>query len=166
MADDCGLAVNLDRIDRKILTVLQDDGRITNLDLADRVGLSPAPCLRRVRALEQSGIVARYVALLSPARMGLNFEAIVEIRLKQQTREYFEKFEKRISDMPEVLECFLTAGDWDYYIKILTIDIQSYQKFLLDRLMHQEHEIASFRTTMIMRKVKSTTRIEPRLTSI
>ncbi|MEZ5784277.1 MAG: Lrp/AsnC family transcriptional regulator [Rhizobiaceae bacterium] len=166
MADDCGLAVNLDRIDRKILTVLQDDGRITNLDLADRVGLSPAPCLRRVRALEQSGIVARYVALLSPARMGLNFEAIVEIRLKQQTREYFEKFEKRISDMPEVLECFLTAGDWDYYIKILTIDIQSYQEFLLDRLMHQEHEIASFRTTMIMRKVKSTTRIEPRLTSI
>jgi len=98
--------------------------------------------------------------------MGLNFEAIVEIRLKQQTREYFEKFEKRISDMPEVLECFLTAGDWDYYIKILTIDIQSYQEFLLDRLMHQEHEIASFRTTMIMRKVKSTTRIEPRLTSI
>ncbi len=166
MADDCGLAVNLDRIDRKILTVLQDDGRITNLDLADRVGLSSAPCLRRVRALEQSGIVARYVALLSPARMGLNFEAIVEIRLKQQTREYFEKFEKRISDMPEVLECFLTAGDWDYYIKILTIDIQSYQEFLLDRLMHQEHEIASFRTTMIMRKVKSTTRIEPRLTSI
>ena len=166
MADDCGLAVNLDRIDRKILTVLQDDGRITNLDLADRVGLSSAPCLRRVRALEQSGIVARYVALLSPARMGLNFEAIVEIRLKQQTREYFEKFEKRISDMPEVLECFLTAGDWDYYIKILTIDIQSYQEFLWDRLMHQEHEIASFRTTMIMRKVKSTTRIEPRLTSI
>jgi Lrp/AsnC family leucine-responsive transcriptional regulator len=166
VADDCGLAVNLDRIDRKILTVLQDDGRITNLDLADRVGLSSAPCLRRVRALEQSGIVARYVALLSPARMGLNFEAIVEIRLKQQTREYFEKFEKRISDMPEVLECFLTAGDWDYYIKILTIDIQSYQEFLLDRLMHQEHEIASFRTTMIMRKVKSTTRIEPRLTSI
>ena len=86
-------------------------GRITNLDLAERVGLSSAPCLRRVRALENSGVLRRYVALLDPRKVGLNLEIAVDVRLKEQTRELMTSFERRIVRMPEVVECCLTAGE-------------------------------------------------------
>ena len=156
--------ISLDRIDQKILGILQNEGRITNLDLAERVGLSSAPCLRRVRSLEESGVISKYVALLDPARIGLGLNVIVEVRLKQQTREFFEQFEKRIIDLPEVVECCLVAGDWDYSLRVVSSDLAQYQAFVLDRLMFKEHEIASFRTTIIMRKVKSTTKIDVGLT--
>ena len=147
----------LDRIDRTILDVLQRDGRISNLDLAGKVGLSPAPCLRRVRALEDSGIISRYAALLDPARIGMGFEVIVDLRLKGQTREHFERFDKRIVRFPEVLECYLIAGEWDYSLRVAAADLAGYQAFLLDRLMFGDNDIASFRTTIVMKKVKSTT---------
>jgi Lrp/AsnC family leucine-responsive transcriptional regulator len=152
--------MELDRIDRKILDLLQDDGRITNQDLAERAGLSPAPCLRRVRTLEERGIIRKYVALLDVARVGITLDVIVDLRLKSQTREFFERFESRIVKLPEVMECCLVAGEWDYSLRVLAPDLVGYQSFLLDRLMSNESDIASFRTTIIMKKVKSSTKVE------
>lgn len=153
----------LDEIDRKILDVLQVEGRITNLELAERIGLSSAPCLRRVRALEEAGVIRAYVALMDPARIGLGFDAIVEVRLKQQNREAFARFEKKVSNLPEIIECCMIAGDWDYSLRVVSSDLASYQSFILDRLMHRDTDIASYRTTIILRKVKSTTRIDSSL---
>jgi DNA-binding Lrp family transcriptional regulator len=152
--------MDLDRIDRKILDLLQDEGRITNQELAERAGLSPAPCLRRVRTLEEQGVIRKYVALLDVRRVGFGLDVIVELRLKEQTREFFERFERRIVKLPEVLECCLVAGEWDYSLRVLAADLPDYQGFLLDRLMSSDSDIASFRSTIIMKTVKSTTKVD------
>ncbi len=153
------MSPRFDRLDIKILNVLQEEGRITNLDLAARVGLSSAPCLRRVRALEDSGVIRRYVALLEPQAVGLNLEFAVDIRLKTQTRDLTESFERRILRMPEIVECCLTAGEWDYALRVLVPSLEEYQTFQLDKLMTGNSEIAAMRSTIIMRKIKSTTRL-------
>ncbi|WP_246801355.1 Lrp/AsnC family transcriptional regulator [Bradyrhizobium genosp. L] len=153
----------LDELDRKILDVLQVEGRITNLELAERIGLSSAPCMRRVRTLEDAGVIRSYVALMDPARVGLGFDAIVEVRLKQQNRESFARFEKKVTGLPEVVECCMIAGDWDYSLRVVSSDLASYQSFILDRLMHRDTDIASYRTTIVLRKVKSTTKIDSSL---
>lgn len=149
----------LDRIDVKILEVLQQDGRITNLDLAERVGLSSAPCLRRVRALEESGIIRKYVALLEPRKIGLNLEFAVDVRLKAQTRILMESFERRVLRMMEIVECCLTAGEWDYTLRVMAESLEDYQAFQLDKLMTGDSEIAAMRSTIIMRKIKATSRL-------
>lgn len=151
--------MSLDRIDAKILDVLQDEGRITNLDLAERVGLSPAPCLRRVRLLEDSGILRKYVALLDPRKIGLQLEIAIDVRLKQQTRQLMGSFERRVVRMPEVVECCLTAGEWDYTMRVMAASLEDYQSFQLDKLMTNDSEIAALRSTIIMRKVKATTQL-------
>ncbi|WP_229187964.1 Lrp/AsnC family transcriptional regulator [Bradyrhizobium oropedii] len=153
----------LDEMDRKILDVLQADGRITNLELAERIGLSSAPCMRRVRTLEETGVIKSYVALVDAARVGLGFDVIVEVRLKQQTRESFARFEKKVTGLPEVVECCMIAGDWDYSLRVVSSDLARYQSFILDRLMHPDSDIASYRTTIILRKIKSTTKIDSSL---
>jgi DNA-binding Lrp family transcriptional regulator len=144
-------------LDVKILKVLQEDGRITNLDLAEKVGLSPAPCLRRVRALEESGVIDRYVALLDPAKIGLVLEIAVDVRLKAQTRELLESFERRIVGLPQIVECSLVAGEWDYALRVLMPNLEAYQSFQLDCLMKGDSEIAAMRSTLIMRKIKRVT---------
>jgi DNA-binding Lrp family transcriptional regulator len=151
--------MHLDRIDARILDVLQENGRITNLDLAERVGLSSAPCLRRVRALEESGILRRYVALLDPRKIGLDLEIAIDVRLRQQTRQLMASFERRVVRMPEVVECCLTAGEWDYTLRVMAASLEDYQSFQLDKLMTSDSEIAALRSTIIMRKVKFTTRL-------
>jgi len=153
----------LDEMDRKILDVLQADGRITNLELAERIGLSSAPCMRRVRTLEETSVIQSYVALVDAARVGLGFDVIVEVRLKQQTRESFARFEKKVTGLPEVVECCMIAGDWDYSLRVVSSDLARYQSFILDRLMHPDSDIASYRTTIILRKIKSTTKIDSSL---
>ncbi|UGY19428.1 Lrp/AsnC family transcriptional regulator [Bradyrhizobium septentrionale] len=158
-----GTTIVLDEIDRKILDVLQVEGRITNLELAEQIGLSSAPCMRRVRTLEEAGVIRSYVALVDPAKIGLGFDVIVEVRLKQQTRESFERFEKKVTGLPEVVECCMIAGDWDYSLRVVSSDLARYQSFILDRLMQRDTDIASYRTTIILRKVKSTTKIDPSL---
>lgn len=155
----------LDRIDAKILAVLQEDGRITNLDLAERVGLSPAPCLRRVRALEEGGIIGSFVALLDPVKIGLTLEIAVDLRLKAQTRELMESFESRIVSLPEIMECSLVAGEWDYALRVLMPNLEAYQSFQLDSLMGGDSEIAAMRSTIIMRKIKATTRMNVQITA-
>lgn len=151
------MSAKLDRIDAKILAVLQENGRVTNLELSTMVGLSPAPCLRRVRALEESGVISRYVALLDPRKVGLTLEIVIDVRLKAQTRELMESFERRIVRLPQILECGLVAGEWDYTLRALMSDLEAYQTFQLDCLMNGNSEIAAMRSTIIMRKIKTTT---------
>jgi Lrp/AsnC family transcriptional regulator, leucine-responsive regulatory protein len=126
--------MQIDEIDRRILSVLQEDGRITNQDLADRVGLSPSPCLRRVRHLESAGIVSHYVALLDPAAVGLGVTAFVRIRLGAQDDAQLERFETAITQFSEVMECYLMTGDSDYQLRLQVGSLQEFEDFLRQKL--------------------------------
>ena len=125
----------VDSFDRQILRVLQQDGRISNQDLADRIGLSPSPCLRRVRALEESGIVTGYRALIDAKALGYTLMALIYISMDKHTPERFEHFENEISQFSEVQECLLITGqDADYQIKVIVRDMDAFQELLLNRI--------------------------------
>jgi Lrp/AsnC family leucine-responsive transcriptional regulator len=127
--------MELDRIDRQILEVLQEDGRIANQELADRVGLSPSPCLRRVRALEEAGLIAGYRALLDAKKLGLSLMALVHISMDLHTPERFANFEASVRGLPEVLECLLITGQQaDYQLKLVVRDMDHFQSLLLGKL--------------------------------
>jgi Lrp/AsnC family leucine-responsive transcriptional regulator len=127
--------MNIDRYDRQILQVIQEDGRISNQDLADRIGLSPSPCLRRVRALEEAGIIAGYRALLDARKLGLSLTALIHISMDRHTPDRFENFEVEIGAIPEVMECLLITGqDADYQLKVVVRDMDAYQELLLNRI--------------------------------
>jgi len=150
---------DLDGYDRRILDVLQDEGRISNQDLADRIGLSPSPCLRRVRALETSGVIAGYRAHLDPRRLGLDLMVILSISMDRHTPERFEHFESEISAMPEVLECLLITGrDADYQLKILVRDMDHYQSLLLERITRIEG-VSGVHSSFVLRAVVERARL-------
>ncbi|MGO9786179.1 MAG: Lrp/AsnC family transcriptional regulator, partial [Stellaceae bacterium] len=121
----------LDAIDRKILALLQEDARLANVELADKVGLSPSPCLRRVRDLEAAGIIRRYVTLLDPAAVGLPVSVFVNVTLERQVEQALERFEAVILKRPEVMECYLMTGDADYLLRVVCADLAAYERFLL-----------------------------------
>ncbi|MFO1265149.1 MAG: Lrp/AsnC family transcriptional regulator [Rhodoferax sp.] len=127
--------MQLDRYDRQILEILQQEGRINNQDLADRIGLSPSPCLRRVRTLEESGLIQGYHAMLDARKLGLSLMALVRVSMDQHTPERFANFEATLAALPEVLECLLITGqDSDYQLKVAVRDMDHYQALLLDRI--------------------------------
>jgi len=127
--------LTLDKFDRHILEILQADGRIANQDLADRIGLSPSPCLRRVRALEEAGLIRGYRAVLDARKLGLNLLALVHISMDLHTPERFANFEASVSVLPEVLECLLITGqDADYQLKVAVRDMDHYQVLLLEKI--------------------------------
>lgn len=127
--------MQLDRIDKRILRELQTNGRISNQDLADKVGLSPSPCLRRVKQLEDEGIIEGYVALANASKLGLKMMALIQIRMDRHTPERFGEFEKIISDYPQVQECILITGQTaDYQVKVIVEDMEEYQDFLLNKI--------------------------------
>ncbi|WP_303787133.1 Lrp/AsnC family transcriptional regulator [Azovibrio restrictus] len=127
--------MKLDRYDRQILQLLQEDGRISNQDLAERIGLSPSPCLRRVRALEEAGLILGYRALLDARKLGLSLMALIHISMDRHTPERFEHFEQEIRDLPEIIECLLITGqDADYQLKAVVRDMDAYQELLLHRI--------------------------------
>ncbi len=127
--------MELDRYDLQILRQLQDNGRLSNQELADRIGLSPSPCLRRVRALEDAGIIGGYRAVLDAKTLGLNLTALVHISMDKHTPERFEGFEKVIRNIPEVLECLLITGQAaDYQLKVVVPDMDAYQDLLLKHI--------------------------------
>ena len=127
--------MKLDRTDRRILRAMQDNARITNLELADAVGLSPTPCSRRVKRLEDSGIIRRHVTLLDQARLGLKLTAYIGITMDRHTPERFEAFEAEVVDYPEVVECSVVTGQSsDYLLKVVVPDMAYYERFLLGRL--------------------------------
>jgi Lrp/AsnC family transcriptional regulator, leucine-responsive regulatory protein len=143
----------LDDIDRRILEVLQDDARISNVELAGRVGLSPSPCLRRVRDLEESGIVRRYVALLDPGAVGLGVSVFVQVSLERQAEKGLDTFEKRVLARPEVLECYLMTGDADYLLRVVVPDVAAFERFLLDHLTRIPG-VASIKSSFALKQVK------------
>jgi Lrp/AsnC family leucine-responsive transcriptional regulator len=143
----------MDRYDRRILDLLQKDGRLTNLELADRIGLSPSPCLRRVRALEQSGIIHGYHALLDAQKLGLTLTALVYIAMDRHTPERFANFEAKIRTLPEVLECLLITGqDADYQIKAVVRDMQAFQHLLLDQITRIDG-VTGVHSSFVLRRV-------------
>jgi len=145
--------MELDRFDRQILQVLQQDGRISNQDLADRIGLSPSPCLRRVRALEESGIVTGYRALLNAKSLGYTLMALIYISMDMHTPERFENFEKEINQIGEILECLLITGqEADYQIKVVVKDMDAFQELLLNRITRIQG-VTGVHSSFVLRRV-------------
>jgi len=145
--------MKLDRYDQQILEILQTDGRLNNQDLADRIGLSPSPCLRRVRALEESGLIVGYRALLDAKKLGLSLMAIVHISMDRHTPERFANFEASVAVLPEVLECLLITGqDADYQIKVAVRDMDHYQALLLNKLTRIEG-VTGVHSSFVLRRV-------------
>jgi Lrp/AsnC family transcriptional regulator, leucine-responsive regulatory protein len=145
--------MEIDRYDRQILALLQEDGRISNQDLAERIGLSPSPCLRRVRALEEAGYLIGYRALVDPKALGLTLMALIHISMDQHTPERFEAFEKAVNEIPEVLECLLITGqDADYQLKVVVKDMDAYQELLLNRITRIKG-VTGVHSSFVLRRV-------------
>lgn len=143
----------MDRYDKQILEILQQDGRINNQDLADRIGLSPSPCLRRVRALEEAGLILGYRALLDAKKLGLSLMALIGISMDQHTPERFANLEAAIGEIPEVLECLLITGQQsDYQLKVVVRDMDAYQDLLLNKITRISG-VTGVHTSFVLRKV-------------
>jgi Lrp/AsnC family leucine-responsive transcriptional regulator len=149
-------STELDEIDYSILRHLQEHARISNVDLADRVGLSPAPCLRRVQTLEKEGVIRKHVTLLNPNAVNCDVTVFVQISLDLQVEGRLEAFEQAIMPRPEVLECYLMTGDSDYLIRVVVPDVAAYERFLKDSLTRIEG-VAGIKSSFALRQVKYST---------
>ena len=143
----------LDAIDRRLLKALQSNARMSNAELAKLVGLSPSPCLRRLKILEDKGVIARYVALLDQERVGLPVSVFISIRLERQQEGALEKFEAEIKNYDEVLECYLMTGQRDYLLRVVAQDLRSYERFLKDKLTRIDG-VASIESSFALSQVK------------
>lgn len=145
--------MELDRYDIEILRVLQKDGRISNLDLAERISLSPSPCLRRLRILEDSGLIVGYRAMLDAKKLGLSLMALILISMDQHTPERLSNFEAKIVGITDVLECLLITGqDADYQLKVVVKDMDAYQELLLNRITRIKG-VTGVRSSFVLRRV-------------
>lgn len=143
----------LDRTDRRILQELQSNGGISNLELAEKVGLSASPCSRRVKALQDAGFILNTITLLDAKKLGLDLLAMISISMDRHTPERFEAFESAVKDFEEVLECYLITGQSaDYVLKVVVSDMESYQQFLLGKLTRLEG-VTGVHSSFVMRKV-------------
>jgi len=143
----------LDETDRRILNLMQENGRISLADLAEKVGLSPSPCLRRVRLLEKAGVIARYAAVLDQRAVGLPVSVFISIKLEKQKQDALDKFSKTIARWPEVLECYLMTGPRDYWLRVVVPDLAAYERFLKQKLTRLEG-IASIESSFALEQVK------------
>ena len=143
----------LDEIDKKLLAELQAQGRITNVDLARRVGLTAPPCLRRVRSLEEDGVIRGYHAELDASRLGFAITVFAMVSLKSQAEEDLKGFEEHIKTLPEVRECHMLNGEIDFILKIVSRDLQSFQEFLTSKLTPAPN-VASVKTSLTIRTAK------------
>lgn len=144
---------SLDEIDRQLLACLQDDGRMTNVDLAAEVGLTPPPCLRRVRALEEGGVIKAYHADLDGAKLGYSITVFAMVSLKSQAEDALRQFEDHVGSLPEVRECHMLNGEIDFILKIVSRDLQSFQEFLTSKLTPAPN-VASVKTSLTIRTAK------------
>jgi DNA-binding Lrp family transcriptional regulator len=144
----------LDSIDRQLLAELQAEGRVTNVDLASRVGLTAPPCLRRVRALEEEGVIRGYHAELDPSKLGFAITVFAMVSLRSQAEEDLRVFENHIKALPEVRECHMLNGEIDFILKIVSRDLQSFQEFLTSKLTPAPN-VASVKTSLTIRTAKS-----------
>ncbi|WP_373490857.1 Lrp/AsnC family transcriptional regulator [Parasphingorhabdus sp.] len=144
---------NLDEIDLKILQRLQDDGRITNVELANSVGLTAPPCLRRMRALEDEGVINSYHAAIDPAKMGYTITVFAMVSLKSQAETDLQAFEEHVQKLPEVRECYMLNGEIDFMLKVVAKDLQQFQSFLTSQLTAAPN-VASVKTSLTIRSAK------------
>src|SRR3954467_8445619 len=144
----------LDEIDRKIIAALQAEGRLPIVDLADRVGLSATPCQRRVKRLEEEGLITRYAALVSPAAMGFGLQALVEVTLEDHSEKTVEAIESAIRARPEVVACYAVTGDMDFLLHIFAPDLASFSDFALKALLRMPG-VKGTRSSFIMQAIKS-----------
>jgi Lrp/AsnC family leucine-responsive transcriptional regulator len=145
----------LDRTDQRILSELQADGRLTNQELAERVGLSASPCLRRVRALEEAGIIRGYHADVDQVKVGLPVSVFVSVKLEKQREEALKRFETAVRRFPEVLECYLMTGSRDYLLRVVAKDLADYERFLKATLTRIDG-VASIESSFALAQVKHT----------
>ena len=151
--------MKLDRTDRRILDLMQKNGRISNLELADSVGLSPTPCSRRVKRLEESGIIDRHVTLLNQSHLGLKLTAIIGISMDRHTPERFENFESKVAEFSEVIKCSVVTGQSaDYLLKALVPDMEYYEAFLLGKLTRIEG-VTGVHSSFVLRNIVSKTEL-------
>jgi len=157
MAEKSPMLVKIDKTDRRILEQVQSNGALTNQELADKVGLSPSPCLRRVRALEEAGVIVRTVTILDHKKLGLSLTAIILIGMDRHTPERFSAFEEQVSGYPEVQECYLITGqDADYMLKVVVPDMDHYHHFLLNRITRIQG-VSGVHSSFVLRRVLDTT---------
>ena len=145
--------IQLDTFDRRILDQLQRNGRISNVDLAKAIGLSPSPCLRRVRDLEKSGVIDRYAAILNQGSAGLSLSVFVQVTLERQVESALDTFERVIAERPEVMEAYLMTGDADYLLRIVVPGVAEYEAFLKDHLTRIPG-VASIKSSFALNRVK------------
>ncbi|QDQ28135.1 Lrp/AsnC family transcriptional regulator [Chitinimonas arctica] len=145
----------LDKIDLKILAALQIDGRLSNLELAEAINLSPSPTLRRLKRLESEGVIARYVALLEPARLGLGLEAFVRVMLDKRERQ-FAAFAGAVQEWPEVVACHAMAGEMDYLLRVIFEDLAHFSRFVMDTLL-QHPGVIDVKSSFVLQAIKQTT---------
>ncbi len=149
--------MELDGFDRRILEILQHEGRISNQELAERIGLSQSPCLRRVRALEENGLISGYRAMVDAQKLGLTLFALIHISMDRHTPERFANFDATVSALPEVLECLLITGqDADYQLKVVVKDMEAYQELLLNKITRIEG-VTGVHSSFVMRQVVART---------
>lgn len=145
--------MELDRYDRRILQELQQDGRLSNQDLAERIGLSPSPCLRRVRALEEAGFISGYRALLDAKKLDLSLMALIHISMDRHTPERFARFEAAVAELPQVMECLLITGqEADYQLKVVVRDMDAFQALLLEKITRIEG-VSGVHSSFVLRRV-------------
>jgi len=147
-----------DRTDARILALLQRDGRLTNAELSQQVALSPSPCLRRVRHLEESGFIRGYVALLDPGRLGLGLQAYVTVSVDKRRDTVINAFYAAMQASPEVLSCFALTGEMDYLLHVVSEDLEHYSRFLMGRLLKLDG-VANVKSSFVLQSLKNTTEL-------
>ena len=151
--------MDLDRQDKRILATLQQDGSVTNLELAEKIGLSPSPCARRVKQLEEAGFINRKVTLLNANKLNLKLTALIQISMDKHTPDRFELFEKEVSQHPEIMECLLLTGQSaDYQLKVVVADMETYQEFLLNKITRIQG-VSDVHSSFILREVINSTEL-------
>ena len=146
----------LNRTDRRLLEILQRDGHLTNQELAERVSLSPSACLRRVRALEESGVIRRYVAIVDPRKVGLPLTAFVNVKLEKKGRMPTDAFARAVKDWPEVLGCHSLTGDMDYLLRVQVGDLEHFSRFVMDSLLKLPG-VLDVKSSFVLEEIKETT---------
>lgn len=149
-------SLTLDKTDLRILAELQKNGRLTNVELAERVALSPSPCLRRLKQLEDSGVIRQYVALLDPQRIGLGLQAFVRVMLEKRGNVHIQSFIEAVQHWPEVTHCYAMTGEMDYLLQVYFEDLEHFSRFVMDELLSHPGVI-DVKSSFVLKELKQTT---------
>jgi Lrp/AsnC family leucine-responsive transcriptional regulator len=148
--------VEVDRTDVRILEILQQDGRLSNQEIAERVALSPSPCLRRVRRLEETGVIRQYVALVDPQRIGLGLLAYVSVKLEKRGKMPMDEFKARVQTWQEVVACYAMTGEMDYLLRVHVEDLEHFSRFVMQQLLKQPG-VVDVKSSFALERIKDTT---------